>query len=189
MAAAFIGEPCGPAPPAAVYSDLSIGFTAIQAHARANGYAFMQRDTRPHRTLFVCDREGKYRPKGKQVDAHSARKRLNTGSKKCGCRMRVALPRDKSSGNWELTILEAIYNHARSIDSSAYLAHRISATSAETRASINTFAKAGLSNAQILLMLREENSTITLISKDISNLVQKSRIEQLGGKTPIQWLL
>ena len=67
---------------AAIDSDLSTGFTAIQAHAKANGYAFMRRDTRPHRALFVCDREGRYRPKWKQTDAHSTRKRLNTGSKK-----------------------------------------------------------------------------------------------------------
>ena len=185
----FTGEPCGPPPPAAIYSDISTCFSAIQAHARANGYAFMQRDTRPNRVVFVCDREGKYRPKGKQIDTHPTRKRLNTGSKKCGCRMRAVLVQDKVTGKWELVIMEATHNHARSLDSSAHPAHRISAISAETRVSIDTFAKAGLSNAQILSALREEDPSVTLTSKDISNLIQKSRIEQLGGKTPIQWLL
>jgi hypothetical protein len=28
------------APPAAVYPDIDTGFTTIQAHAKANGYAF-----------------------------------------------------------------------------------------------------------------------------------------------------
>ncbi|CZT47497.1 uncharacterized protein RSE6_08066 [Rhynchosporium secalis] len=58
-------QACGPAPPIAIYSDTTTGFTACQAHAKANGYAFKQQDNRPFRALFVCDRAGKYDPRGK----------------------------------------------------------------------------------------------------------------------------
>ena len=51
-----ISQPCGPAPPAAIYSDIATGFAACQAHAKANGYALKQQDTKPFRALFVWDR-------------------------------------------------------------------------------------------------------------------------------------
>ncbi|CZT41420.1 uncharacterized protein RSE6_01156 [Rhynchosporium secalis] len=53
----------------------------------------------------------------------------------------------------------------------AYIAYRIASISAEIRTSINSLAKASLLNAQILLALREEDSSTPLISKDISNLI------------------
>ncbi|CZT47711.1 uncharacterized protein RSE6_08305 [Rhynchosporium secalis] len=96
---------CGLAPLAATYSDIPTGFTAIQAYAKAHGYALRQRDIRLFRALFVCD---------------------------CA-------------------------------------------------------AKAGVLNAQILSALQEEvsSASISLLSKDISNLVQIDRKRELGGKTPI----
>ena len=39
--------PCGPAPSEAVYTDLSTAVAAIQAHAKANGYALFRRDAHP----------------------------------------------------------------------------------------------------------------------------------------------
>ena len=84
-------RPCGPAPPAAIYSDVASAFAAFQAHTKANGYALRQRDSRLFRTLFVCDRAGKYNARGKQKDIHSSKRRQNTGSKKYECPMRVAL--------------------------------------------------------------------------------------------------
>ena len=99
--------------------------------------------------------------------------------------MRVLLIKDKVTRQWEVKVLEASHNHAASADSAAHPAHRIASASAEIRASIDTLAKAGLPNAQILSALREEDSSFTLDSKDISNLIQKERNKQLGGKTPI----
>ena len=54
------------------------------------------------------------------------------------------------------------------------------------QASIDALAKADLPNAQILSTLREEDSSVTLISKDILNFVTKERLKQLKAKTPIQ---
>ena len=189
MVTSFISQPCGPAPPAAVYCDIPTGFTALQAHAKANGYALRQRDVKPFRVLYICDRAGKYDSRGKHKDIDSSKKRPNTGSKKCGCQMRVTLIKDRISEQQEVKVLEGTHNHAASADSTAHPAHRIASASAEIRASIDTLAKAGLPNAQILSALREEDSSFTLVSKDISNLIQKERNKQLGGKTPIQWLI
>ncbi|CZT53318.1 uncharacterized protein RSE6_14806 [Rhynchosporium secalis] len=130
---------------------------------------------------------------GKSSDIHPSKRRKNTGSKKCKCQMRVYLLKDRASTEvqWKLKVLEAIYNHAASADSIAHLAHRITSITAETRVAISSLAKAGISNAQILSALREEapGASISLLSKDISNLVQTERKRELGGKTPIQWLI
>jgi hypothetical protein len=70
-------------PPEAVYPDPDTALTAIQLHAKAQGYAFSEHDKKPYRVVFACDRAGKYRSKGKDPALHSSRQRPNTGSKKC----------------------------------------------------------------------------------------------------------
>jgi hypothetical protein len=45
-------QPCGPAPPQATYKDIPEAFAAIQAHAKANGYAFFKRSTTPKRVIL-----------------------------------------------------------------------------------------------------------------------------------------
>jgi hypothetical protein len=94
---ASINQPCGPPPPAAVYTDITTGFAALQAYAKVNGYAFFQRDKTSTRVLYLCDRAGKYNPKGKKSSVHPSKQRTNTGSKKCNCLMRVSLVRDQAS--------------------------------------------------------------------------------------------
>ncbi|RKF96050.1 hypothetical protein GcM1_011002 [Golovinomyces cichoracearum] len=54
---------------------------------------------------------------------------------------------------------------------------------------MNTFAKAGLSSSQILTTLRTQGIETTLTSKDVSNVPQKMRTEELNGISPIRWLL
>jgi len=88
-------EPCGP-PLEASYPSAEAAFTAIQAHAKANGYAFVRRSSKPLRILFDCDRAGQYQDKGKNPDTEPSKQRT-TGSKKCNCRMRVALSQKAGS--------------------------------------------------------------------------------------------
>ncbi|CZS92385.1 uncharacterized protein RAG0_02809 [Rhynchosporium agropyri] len=120
------------------------------AYAKAHGYAFAHQDTKPFRALFVCDRAGKYNPKGKSSNMHPSKRH-----------------------------------------SIAHPAYRIASITAETRVAISSLAKAGILNAQIFSTLREEalGTSVSLLSKDISNLVQTERKRELGGKTPIQWLI
>jgi hypothetical protein len=180
---------CGPAPPEAIYPDSEAGIAAIQAHAKDHGYALVRRDSNKTgtRILYVCDREGKYKDKGKKREVNTQNRRQNTGSKKTGCKMRVALSKDKISSKWKVSILQEVHNHERSTDSSAHPAYRISALPSGINTRINDYAKAGLTNSQIVAILRGEG--ITLTSKDVANLVQKERTKELNGRSPIQWLL
>jgi hypothetical protein len=180
---------CRPAPSEAIYPDIPTALAAIQAHAKANGYAFFRRDGKPKRVVFVCDRAGKYDPKSKHPNTHTSKQRAKTGTKKCDCQMRIALSLDDISGSWKLKVLEAIHNHGQSADPAAHPAHRIASTRPEIRAQIDSYAKAGLSTAQILTLLRQDLPGVLLSQKDISNIVQLYRLDQLNGKTPIQWLM
>jgi len=50
-------------------------------------------------------------------------------------------------------------------------------------------SQAGLAPSQILTTLRNSNPDIPLIAKDIANTTQQARLKQLGGRTPIKWLI
>jgi hypothetical protein len=177
------------APPEAVYPDIDTGFAAIQAHAKAHGYALVQRDKKATRVLYTCDRAGKYDSKGKNPNVHISRQRKNTGSKKCECLMRVVLRLDQISSTWSLKVLETTHNHGPSIAVTAHPAHRIAALAPDTRVLISTLSCSGLLPAQILTTLRDSDLDISLIPKDIANLTQKHKLDELNRKTPIQWLI
>ena len=96
------------APPEAVYPDVDTAFTAIQAHAKENGYAFCRYSRKASRVVFTCNCAGKYNLKGKDPNTHSSRQRQSTGTKKTGCLIKVVLRQDRVSSNWSLKVLEAI---------------------------------------------------------------------------------
>jgi hypothetical protein len=139
--------------------------------------------------VFTCDRAGKYDSKGKDPNTHSSKQRPNTGSKKCGCLMRVELRKDNLSSNWVLKVLESTHNHGPSAVSTAHPVHRLPALAPLRHATISPLARAGISTSQILTTLRALDPDLPLISKDISNLIQKARLKELDGRTPIQCLL
>ena len=101
----------------------------------------------------------------------------------------MVLRQDRVSSNWSLEVLEVIHNHGPSTAAIAHPARRIPALSPATRVSISTLSRAGISPSQILTILRDTEPEISLIPKDIANLTQKARLEELNGRTPIQWLL
>ena len=138
-------------PPEAIYPIKDALFAAIQAHGRANSYAVIVRSSKPHRVLYDCDRAGTYDSKGKRPDTHSSRQRNNTGSKKCGCKMRFAGVCENSS--WVLKVMEGTHNHGPSIAPIAYTAHRIAALLPEIRAEIIHNWQASMSNSTILSSL------------------------------------
>jgi hypothetical protein len=67
--------------------------------------------------------------------------------------------------------------------------YRLAALSENTRALISNLSSSGLPPAQILTILRKADPNIALTPKDIANLTYRERLEELNGKTPIQWLL
>jgi hypothetical protein len=176
-------------PPEAIYPDPTTAFTAIQAHARQHGYAFIKFNKKPSRLLFACDRAGNYDPRGKVSTVDKSKQRENTGLKKCGCLMRVELYLDRLSNQWILRTLQRAHNHGASAAATAHPAHRITALIPEIRAEIARLSQAGLSPGQILTTLRLSDPQTPLIVKDIGNIIQQTRAEELNGRTPIQWLL
>jgi hypothetical protein len=124
------------APPEAIYNSKDALLSAIQAYGRINRYAIRTRSTKPNRILFDCDRGGNYDPKGKGSNTHSSRQRNNTGSKKCGCKMRVAGVREEGIMSWALKVLEDTHNHGPSEAPIAHPAHRIASLKLEVRAEI-----------------------------------------------------
>ena len=103
--------------------------------------------------------------------------------------MKVVLKRDISSGQWELVVLEGVHNHEPSAAPAAHPAYRIAALDSATTTQVENLALAGLNNSQILAVIRREKPTVILSQKDVSNLVQVTRLRQLDGLTLIVWLL
>ena len=172
-------------PPEAIYPDPEAAYTAIQLHAKGQGYAFKKREKKGSRIVFTCDRAGKYDPKGKDPAVHKSKQRMATGSKKCGCLMSVELRLDYLSGNWMLRVLEGAYNHDASIHITAHPVYRNNTLTPEIRTYIGILAQSGLNPSQILIILRNITPEIPLIVKDISNAIQEARLTELSGRTPI----
>jgi hypothetical protein len=177
------------APPEDIYSDVDTAFASIQAHAKEQGYAFTRLTSKPKRRVFACDRAGRYDPRGKGLNTHKSKQRNNTGSKKSDCLIRVDLRLNSLTNTWTLKVLEASHNHEPSLDFTSHPAHRLAALPPDAHRTINTLARSGLLPTQILTTLRCLNPEVPLIPKDISNLTQRLRFNELDGKTPIQWLL
>jgi hypothetical protein len=93
------------------------------------------------------------------------------------------------SSNWVLKVLESVHNHGPSAASTAYPVHRLPALAPLRRTTISTLARTGILTSQILTTLCALDKDVPLIRKDISNLIQKARLEELDGRTLIQWLL
>ena len=130
------------APPEAIYPTNAALFIAIQAHGRDNGYAIRVWSGKPNRVLYDCDRSGKYDSKGKKPDMHSSRQRNNTGSKKCGCKMRVAGVYE--GGSWILKVIKDTHNHGPLAALIAYPAHRIATLPLEICAEVICHWQAGI---------------------------------------------
>jgi hypothetical protein len=72
----------------------------------------------------------------------------------------------------------------------AYPAHRRALLDFEDRQYILASANSGHTAQEILATLRfKHGGRVNLIAKDIYNIVQEHRLRELGGFTPIQWLM
>ena len=158
--------------PAANFANTATGFAALQAHAKANGYAIYRYNKSSIREVFACDRARKYDSRGKNPSTHSSKQRQGTGSKKCGCPMRVALRLDRVSGSWGVEVLEAAHNHSPSAAATAHPAYRTAVIGPNIYTEIGKLACSGLLPRQVLAVLRVSNPAIPLTAKDISNITQ-----------------
>jgi hypothetical protein len=103
--------------------------------------------------------------------------------------MKAELRFDNVSSNWILHVLEGVHNHGPSTAATAHPAHRIAAITSHIHTEIRRLSQAGSSPGQILTTLRLSDPQTPLIVKDIANIIQQMRAEQLNGRTLIQLLL
>ena len=183
---ATIISPCGPALPEAYFTDLTLLYMSIQAFTRENGYAFTVRDKQANRVVYMCDRGGSYQSKGKKPEVHPSKQR-NGIIKKCNYKIKVTAKRDGE--RWRVQVIEDTHNHNAFTSAIAHPAHRIRTLDLQIRNLILSKAKAGIRIAHIFTLFRLEDSSILITSKDIANIIQNARSEQLDGWTPIQRLL
>jgi hypothetical protein len=172
----------------------SVGI-ALQAHAKAYGYALIKRDTRRDATskainlvIWVCNKAGKYDDKCKNKSL-AGKTRQTTGSQKCECPHRVQAKMDKISGQWTVQTKNQTHNHGPFATASGYTQHRTRALGQSDYEYIRSTAATGARPSEILSGLRQKNKDVVLTPKDISNILQKYRREQLGGLTAIEWLV
>jgi hypothetical protein len=111
-------------------------------------------------------------------------KRRQTGSKKCGCLMRVELHLDSMSSQWILQVLEGAHNHGPSAAAISHPVHRSTTLIPDTRAQISGFVQSGQSTCQNLTNLHTSDPRMPFIAKDISNIVQQ-RAEELNGRITV----
>ncbi|KAI5307709.1 hypothetical protein KEM55_007619, partial [Ascosphaera atra] len=102
-------------PPEGTYPDRASLITAVQAHARANGYHVVVKSSstpnekKPGRTAKVwlrCDRGGRYRPRNGLTEETRKRKRT---SRLLDCPFMLVAA--GHPGIWTLTVLNPAHNH------------------------------------------------------------------------------
>jgi hypothetical protein len=81
------------------------------------------------------------------------------------------------------------HNHGPHLAPTADPANRLAAQPPEVLREIDKLRKGGNSPADILSTLRVDRPDISLVPRDIYNLNAKQRLDDLAGKTPIQWLM
>jgi hypothetical protein len=167
---------CGPPPSEATYADLTTAAASISEHAKSNGYALFKRSSKQRRVIYACDQAGKPQARAKNPNIHESKRREGSCSKKCDCQMKVALKLDQITQQWELEVIEGSYNHNASADPSAHPAYRIAALDSRIVTEIESLTLSGLNNSQILAVICRSNPSVLLAQKDMSNLVQKTRL-------------
>jgi FAR1 DNA-binding domain len=178
-----LGEPFSEA----IYTEISAVRAALEDHARTNGYAIGVKSSKAQRFLYRCSKGGKYDSRFKDPEVHESKRRRNTSTTKTGCKFMVEAR--KEAEGWKTKVLINEHNHGPVAALSALPQYRIAAMTPEERLHVKTMHTLGYSPGQILNTLRHGNPENVLIPKDIYNILATLRMEELGGQTPIQWLL
>jgi hypothetical protein len=104
---------------------------------------------------------------------------------------KTALVAKECSGDepgWKVEVQNNDHNHGPMAAASALPHHRIAALKPEERTMVRDMSALGHSPTQILNAIRKDNPKSNLIPRNIYNLLAGLRVEELAGKTPIEWL-
>jgi hypothetical protein len=180
--------PLGLPPNEAEYLDQAAAKVALQAHGRTHGYSISVESSRPQRTVYNCSKGGKYRDKGKNPETHESKRRKNTSTRKTECPWQV-VAKNNISGGCKVEVVENNHNHESVTALSALPQHRIASMALSEKDRVKEMQSLGYPPSQILRTIRSEDKDSLLTPRDIYNLFASFRIEELNGKTPIEWLL
>jgi hypothetical protein len=161
---------------------------SIEAFAKEHGFSVFVKDSKLYRRVLKCSKAGKYDSKGKKEGIDKSKQREGR-TKKTDCKWSMECRQDKDSGTWETRMLCTHHNHPPVLDVSALPEYRVDALQPEEVVDILNMSKSGRTPKEILTYLRQQHASYLLTAKDISNIVQKERITELGGKRPIEWLV
>ena len=177
----------GPAIAEAIYANPKAAKAALQAHAGEHGYSTTVQSSSDRRVFYMCSKGGNYDAKGKDPATHPSKQRKNTSTMKTDCKYQCVAR--KVDDGWKLEVLENNHNHGPAVALSALPQHRVAAMTPEERAILRDMSVLGHSPTQILDAIRKSNPESNLIPRDIYNLLASMRMEELDGKTPVEWLL
>jgi hypothetical protein len=172
---------------ASTFDDSDTAFEAVRDYAKAHMFAIFVRSSKPSRCVWACSKAGKYDSRGKDEAIDASRQREGR-SKKTSCQWAVECKRMAGIG-WSVRTLNAEHNHPPVTCISALPEYRLEDILPEDIQEILALANAGSKPKDILSFLRQKDDDCLLTTKDISNITQKDRIQQLGGLRPIEWLL
>jgi hypothetical protein len=181
--------PLGPAIAETVYDDPKAVKDALQAHAGQNGYSITISSSNERRVFYMCSKSGKYDAKGKVSTTHESKRRKNTSTMKTDCKYQCVAQKLDTDDGWKLEVLNNNHNHGLVSALSALPAHIIAAITPEERVMVCEMYVLSHSPIQILNKLRHDKPDCTLIPHATYNLLVSMRVEELDGKTPIEWLL
>jgi hypothetical protein len=137
------------------------------------------------RARFRCAKGRKYKPRTNS-ETHDSRRR-QTSTQYTGCKFQLVV-RPLSDGQWAVELPDGVdgsHNHGWS-DPAAFAAARAEQL-APWHDEVIMMANAGSRASQILVRINAEEK-IAITAKDISNLLQRHRREELRGRSPIQTL-
>ena len=158
---------------------------ALQAHARRNSYAIIRKDIKPSkaaakRVVWQCEKSGKYKDR-RDLDVHPKKQRKNTGTCKEGCLFKVEARKDlDQQATWSVYVIEHQHSHDALESVVVHPSYRQATLTLENVAHILNLASSLYSTTQILVVLQKEQPSIALVPKDISNVIQAKRKEELG---------
>jgi hypothetical protein len=137
----------------------------------------------------MCSKSGKYDSKGKIPDTHETKRRKSTSTMKTDCPYRAVARKDEVSSQFIFNIIDNNHNHGPALAASAFPQHRTASMTPKEQTIVKDMSILSHSPNQILHRLRQLNPKSELILQDIYNLIASLRIQELDGKTPVEWLL
>lgn len=177
------------------YETLTEAETALKAWAHSKLFDLVIHKKTPSaanctKATYRCAK-GRVRRNQKQDDIDPS-KRRKTDSKMTNCPFRINIK--LSSRRWRIDPIRtkvggnsSTHNHEMAEGPEAFSSYR-KANLERYQKKILTDWKAGTRPSQIIRNLRQDGDVVDFDYHDLQNLLQRCRREELGDRTPMQWL-